>query len=92
MFINTQADKVQNVNPNGQQPVRKSKQTRTVRKRKHHGVVGENIVSQPERQDELVPQPENKVLYSYLCISLCNLATLVIIMSILTKPMINKIL
>ena len=52
----------------------------------------ERIVPQPDREDELVPQPESKVLFSYLCISLCNLATLVIIMSILTKPMINKIL
>ena len=50
----------------------------------------ENIVPQPDREDELVAQPESTVLYSHLCISLCYHFTLVITMPILIKPMINE--
>ena len=49
----------------------------------------EKIDLQPERENEIVPQPESKVLYLYLYIYLCNHATLVIFL-ILIKPMLNK--
>ena len=84
VFINTQADKVQNIISKGLPPVSKTKQTGTVKNKKQQGAVGKNIVPRPDREDELIAQPESKVLYSYLCISLCNHVTLVITMLILT--------
>ena len=63
MLINTQANKEQNAITNEHPPVRKIKQTEIVRRKKQQGGVGEKIVAQSERENEIVHQPESKVLY-----------------------------